>query len=31
MVKRRATRGEMIGMEFWGCSRFPHCHGIINI
>ena len=31
MVKRKATRGEKTGMEFWGCSRFPHCHGIINI
>lgn len=31
MVKRKATRGENSGMEFWGCSRFPHCHGIINI
>lgn len=31
MVKRKAYKGEKAGMEFWGCSRFPHCHGIINI
>lgn len=31
MVKRKAVRGERAGKEFWGCSRFPHCHGIINI
>lgn len=31
MVKRKATKGEKAGTEFWGCSRFPHCHGIINI
>ncbi len=31
MIKRKATKGEKNGMEFWGCSRFPHCHGIINI
>jgi ssDNA-binding Zn-finger/Zn-ribbon topoisomerase 1 len=31
MVKRRATKGENAGSEFWGCSRFPHCRGIIKI
>ena len=31
MVKRKAAKGEKAGTEFWGCSRFPHCHGIINI
>lgn len=31
MVKRKAAKGERAGTEFWGCSRFPHCHGIINI
>lgn len=31
MVKRKATRGNNADKEFWGCSRFPHCHGIINI
>lgn len=31
MVKRRAARGENAGSEFWGCSKFPHCRGIIKI
>lgn len=31
MVKRRAIRGKNAGSEFWGCSRFPHCRGIIKI
>lgn len=31
MVKRKAVKGEKAGAEFWGCSRFPHCHEIINI
>ncbi len=31
MVKRKAAKGEKSGTEFWGCSRYPHCHGIINI
>jgi rRNA maturation endonuclease Nob1 len=31
MVKRRATKGQNAGSEFWGCSRFPHCRGIIKI
>ena len=31
MVKRKAAKGEKAGTEFWGCSRFPHCHGIIDI
>lgn len=26
MVKRRSARG-----EFWGCSKFPRCRGIVNI
>ncbi len=31
MVKRRATKGENAGSEFWGCSKFPRCRGIISI
>lgn len=31
MVKRKATRGTNAGSEFYGCSRFPQCRGIINI
>jgi hypothetical protein len=31
MVRRRAARGPRAGREFWGCSRFPACKGIVNI
>lgn len=31
MIKRKATRGENAGKEFWGCSAFPKCRNIINI
>lgn len=31
MVLRTATRGERAGKHFWGCSTYPHCHGIINV
>ncbi len=31
MVKRKASKGEKVGTEFWGCSRFPHCRSIINM
>lgn len=31
MIKRKATKGENAGKEFYGCSRFPQCKGIINI
>ena len=31
MIKRKATKGENAGNEFYGCSRFPHCRGIVNI
>lgn len=30
MTKRKATRGNNVGKEFWGCSNFPKCHGIIS-
>lgn len=30
MVKRAASRGANAGSEFWGCSRYPKCRGIIN-
>lgn len=29
MVKRKARQGKHAGREFWGCSRFPKCKGII--
>ena len=27
MLRRTAKRGQNAGHEFWGCSRFPACHG----
>jgi hypothetical protein len=29
MVRRQAKTGAMAGQEFWGCSTFPKCRGII--
>ena len=31
MVKRKAAKGANIGKEFYGCSRYPKCRGIVNI
>ncbi len=31
MVKRKATKGANAGNEFYGCSRYPKCRGIVNI
>lgn len=31
MVKRTAKKGANAGKEFWGCSTFPACKGIMNI
>lgn len=31
MVKRKAKRGPNAGNEFWGCSKFPKCRGILDI
>ena len=31
MVKRVAAKGANAGREFYGCSRFPKCRGIVNI
>ncbi|MBR6736249.1 MAG: topoisomerase DNA-binding C4 zinc finger domain-containing protein, partial [Oscillospiraceae bacterium] len=31
MVLRKATKGVNSGKEFYGCSNFPKCRGIINI
>ncbi len=31
MTKRVAKKGKYIGKEFWGCSNYPKCKGIINI
>ena len=31
MVKRKARQGQHAGREFWGCSRFPKCRGILPV
>ncbi len=31
MVLRTAKRGARAGKQFFGCSRFPTCHGILNV
>lgn len=31
MVKRKATKGENAGKEFYGCSNYPKCRGIVQI
>ncbi len=30
MVRRTARRGANAGNEFWGCSEFPRCRGIVQ-
>jgi restriction system protein len=31
MVKRVAKRGQNAGNEFWGCSQYPKCRGIVKL
>ena len=31
MVKRKATKGPNAGKEFYGCSNYPKCRGIVNM
>ncbi len=31
MVKRVARQGVNAGREFWGCSRYPKCRGIVKV
>ena len=30
MIKRMAKGGENAGKEFWGCSQFPKCRGVLT-
>lgn len=30
-TRRLAQRGSRAGLEFWGCTRWPSCSGVINI
>lgn len=31
MQKRIAKRGSNVGSEFWGCSQYPKCRGIVSV
>lgn len=31
MILRDAKRGANIGKQFWGCSKFPQCRGVVNV
>ena len=31
MVKRTARKGRYAGSQFWGCSRYPRCRGLLNV
>lgn len=31
MVLRKAAKGKNVGKEFYGCSRYPKCRGIVNV
>lgn len=31
MIKRRAAKGDNAGKEFYGCSKYPKCRGIVPI
>lgn len=31
MMKRSAKKGANAGNQFWGCSRYPSCKGIISV
>lgn len=31
MVRRVVKRGENVGKEFWGCSAFPKCRGMLSL
>lgn len=31
MVLRTAARGRYAGQQFWGCTRFPQCRGVVAV
>ncbi|PKO94023.1 MAG: nuclease [Betaproteobacteria bacterium HGW-Betaproteobacteria-1] len=31
MVLRETKKGQNIGKQFWGCTNFPQCRGIMNV
>ena len=31
MILRKAAKGKNAGKEFWGCTGYPECNGVVNI
>ncbi len=31
MLRRKASRGQNAGQEFWGCTNYPKCRGLVAI
>ena len=31
MILRKATNGRNAGKEFWGCTGYPECKGVMNV
>lgn len=31
MILRKVKKGENAGNQFWGCSKFPKCRGVVNV
>jgi len=31
MVLRTAQKGKKAGKQFWGCSAYPDCKGVVEI
>jgi len=31
MIIRTARKGKYSGKNFWGCSKYPNCNGILNV
>lgn len=31
MIKRKASKGQNAGNEFWGCASYPKCKGIVAV
>jgi restriction system protein len=31
MVLRETKKGQNVGKNFWGCTKFPQCRGIMNV
>jgi predicted RNA-binding Zn-ribbon protein involved in translation (DUF1610 family) len=31
MIMRKVKKGKNVGKEFWGCSKFPKCRGVVDV